>query len=71
VLEAPGRKMLVGIEVKSSATVGPNDFKGLKVLSATLGEQFHRGIVLYTGQTVVPFGKNLHALPVSALWNIS
>jgi predicted AAA+ superfamily ATPase len=71
VLEAPGRKMLVGIEVKSSATVGPNDFKGLKVLSETLGEQFHRGIVLYTGQSIVPFGKNLHAIPMSALWNMS
>lgn len=70
VLEAQGRKMLVGIEVKSSATVGSNDFKGLRVLSETLGEHFHRGIVLYTGQGVVPFGKNLHAIPVSALWNI-
>ena len=71
VLEAPGRKALVGIEVKSSATIGPGDFKGLRVLSETLGEQFHRGIVLYTGQSLVPFGKNLHALPVSSLWKVN
>jgi len=71
VLEAPDRKMLVGIEVKSSATVGANDFKGLKILSETLGKNFHRGIVLYTGQEIVPFGKNLHALPISFLWNMN
>jgi len=33
-----------------------------------LGERFLRGIVLYTGDQPVPFGSNLHALPVSALW---
>lgn len=70
VLEAPGGRQYVGVEVKASATVGSGDFKGLKVLSLTLGEGFRRGVVLYTGQSVVPFGKNLHALPVSALWKI-
>jgi len=29
---------------------------------------FLRGIVLYTGDQPVPFGSNLYALPVSALW---
>jgi hypothetical protein len=33
-----------------------------------LGERFLRGIVLYTGDQPVPFGSNLYALPVSALW---
>jgi len=33
-----------------------------------LGKRFLRGIILYTGDQVVPFGSNLYALPVSALW---
>jgi hypothetical protein len=32
------------------------------------GTSDHRGIVLYTGTEVVPFGRTLHALPVDALW---
>ena len=32
------------------------------------GDRFVRGVVLCTGTSVVPFGRNLHALPVSQLW---
>ena len=36
---------------------------------ATLtGDRFVRGVVLFTGETAVPFGANLHALPVAQLW---
>jgi hypothetical protein len=67
VLEAPSGE-LVGIEVKSSAQVGPADFKGLKALAEGAGKRFCRGVVLYQGSEVVPFGKNLHAVPVQTLW---
>lgn len=70
VLESPGSQRVVGIEVKARATVGPADFKGLKVMAGALGETFHRGIVLYTGTGIVPFGANLHAVPISALWRM-
>ncbi len=59
---------LVGIEVKASATVGAGDFKGLRALEALTGNSFLRGIVLYTGERVVPFGEKLFAVPLSALW---
>jgi hypothetical protein len=59
---------LVGIEVKSSATVASTDFKGLRALADAAGRRFHRGIVLYTGAEVVPFGQRLHAVPIEALW---
>ncbi len=36
-----------------------------------LGERFLRGIILYAGDQPVPFGSDLHALPVSALWQMS
>ncbi len=59
---------VVGLEVKASASVQPKDFKGLKHLAETVGEAFHRGIVLYTGMEVLPFGPRMWAVPVSALW---
>jgi predicted AAA+ superfamily ATPase len=59
---------LVGIEVKSAATISAADFKGLRTLAAAAGRRFRRGIVLYTGAEVVPFGAGLFALPVEALW---
>ena len=59
---------IVGIEVKASSTVNSRDFKGLKYLSELLGARFLRGIVLYIGDQPVPFGSDLYALPVSALW---
>ena len=59
---------IVGIEVKATATPGADDFKGLRSLAADLGDRFHRGVVLYTGPEVIPFGARLHALPVESLW---
>ena len=59
---------VAAIEVKAGATVGPNDFAGLRLLESALGERFARGVVLYRGATVVPFGKRLAAWPVDSLW---
>ncbi len=41
---------------------------GLKVLEEALGKKFLGGVVLYLGREAVPFAKNMHALPISALW---
>ncbi|HKV41961.1 MAG TPA: DUF4143 domain-containing protein, partial [Blastocatellia bacterium] len=59
---------VVGIEVKASATVESKDFKGLRLVAGALGPRFRRGVVLYTGRETVPFGAQLHAVPISALW---
>lgn len=59
---------IVGIEVKASATVDARHFKGLKSLADAAGDQFIRGIVLYTGSGVIPFGQNLSAMPIPAVW---
>lgn len=61
---------LVGIEVKAGATISPQDFKGLRALANSVGDRFHRGLVLYTGQSVVPLGSNLSAIPVTGLWSL-
>lgn len=59
---------ITGIEVKASATVDGKDFKGLRHLQETEGAIFQRGIVLYGGREVVPFGENLWAVPLSVWW---
>ena len=59
---------VVGIEVKASASVRDRSFAGLRDLEDAAGGQFVRGIVLYAGDTVVPFSDRLHAVPFNALW---
>ena len=59
---------ITGIEVKAAATVESKDFKGLRHLQETEPTLFQRGIVLYTGREVVPFGANLWAVPLSVWW---
>lgn len=59
---------VVGIEVKAASTIDSGDFKGLRALSQGLGSRFLRGLILYTGNVSIPFAKNLHAIPVDALW---
>lgn len=67
ILEYPGGE-IVGIEMKARSTVTANDFKWLKELQVLIGIRFIRGIVLYTGDKIIPFGENLLALPIHLLW---
>lgn len=59
---------VVGIEIKASATTGPADFRGLRLLRDRLGERFAFGVVLHTGSRTLPFGDRLAAVPLSGLW---
>ena len=62
---------MVGIEVQSGATVTVDDFKGLKALAVDAGKRWVRGIILYSGSELLPFGENLVAMPISALWRLA
>jgi hypothetical protein len=59
---------VVGIEVKASATVNSNDFKGLRKLARACGSDFKFGVVFYDGEAAAPFGNHLFAAPLSCLW---
>lgn len=59
----------VGVEIKATSTVLAKDFKGLKTFRDLTKEKFSRGIILYTGDTVIPFEENLWAIPIQALWD--
>jgi len=60
--------MVVGIEVKASATVKAGDFGGLRALAEASGDRFAFGVVLYDSADIVPFGDRLAAAPLSCLW---
>lgn len=59
---------LTGIEVKASASVDSSAFKGLRHLQETEPDKFQRGVVLYGGRELVPFGQDLWAVPLSLWW---
>jgi len=59
---------VVGIEVKSAASVSTGDLRGLRHLRDRLGDRFKAGVLLYTGPSTVPFGDRLAAVPLEGLW---
>lgn len=67
VLENPEGK-ITGIEVKASLTIDNKDFKGLRHLQETEPNIFQRGIVLYGGKDIIPFGSELYAVPLAMWW---
>jgi predicted AAA+ superfamily ATPase len=66
ILEAPGGRV-AGVEVKAAESVEAQDFKRFELLQESLGDRFAKGIVLYGGDRVVPFGDRLAAWPLSLL----
>lgn len=67
ILEGPAGN-LVAIEIKSSETISRGDFKGLKSFQEANRKKFIQGILFYAGDTYLPFGENLTALPLTSLW---
>lgn len=67
VLEKPNGH-LVAVEVKSRDTITPSDLKGMETLRQLTGHHFVCGIILYRGRDVIPFGKNVWAVPICNLW---
>ncbi|MBQ3289226.1 MAG: ATP-binding protein [Kiritimatiellae bacterium] len=58
----------LGIEVKAGSDVGKSDFKNLAWFKDNVAkEKAFMGIVLYAGDTTLPFGKNLYAVPLGAI----
>ena len=60
---------LLGIEVKAGTAVTRDSFKHLKWFNDNLAKQRKfKGIVFYTGEEVLSFGKSLWAIPINSLW---
>ena len=60
---------VAAVEVKLAASVSQNDLKGLISLRNSLGERFVRGVVLYTGQEILPVSDKIFAVPVSLMFS--
>lgn len=61
---------IIGIEVKASATIKQQDFKGLIKLAESNPSKFQYGTVFYSGKDVLTFSQKdiqLYALPISLL----
>ncbi|HCA42352.1 MAG TPA: hypothetical protein DEP28_03785 [Bacteroidetes bacterium] len=59
---------LIAIEIKASTSVKPKDFDSLKLLKSQVGNRFLKGFVIYMGDNIYPYDKNIFSLPVNALW---
>lgn len=66
-LEAPDQRA-VGIEIKASASLTQGDFDGLRELRRAAGRTFTRGVVLHTGEQLLPFEDDLWTVPLGVLW---
>lgn len=61
---------VVGVEVKASMTVKPEDFSGLSIFADYAKDKFLHGVLFYSGDKVLPFkinGRVFYALPLSVL----
>ena len=58
-----------GVEVKAAASIMPGDGRGLARLAERCGDDFERGILLYTGRDVLPLNDHrMLAVPIHELW---
>ena len=67
ILEGPNSN-IVAVEVKAASRATDKDFRHIIALRDALGAQFHCGFVVYQGHDIVPFGKDLFAIPMQSLW---
>lgn len=59
---------VVGVEIKSAASIAAADARGLRLLSNELGARFKAGVVIYTGEHTLSLEDRIWAVPVSGLW---
>jgi hypothetical protein len=59
---------LITVEVKATSKVEAKDFNHIKAFADETKDKFLRGILFYTGSEIIPFSKNLFALPINTLW---
>jgi len=56
---------IIAIEIKSSSSLTEDSFKHLKTFQKKYPTGFKAGYVLYNGAKILPFGKNLWAIPIT------
>lgn len=64
------RGRIVGIEIKSTATLRRGDFSGLRKLEAAAGDRFVRGLILHDHDRITPVSEKIQGAPLSLLWTM-
>jgi uncharacterized protein len=64
------RGHIVGIEVKSRATLQRRDFAGLRKLEEAAGDRFVQGLLLHDHDRITPVSDKIRGVPLSLLWSI-
>lgn len=60
---------LLGIEVKAGSNITPKHFHALKWFKYNVAKDRNfKGIVLYSGNDILPYGDEMWAVPISLLW---
>lgn len=59
---------VVGIEVKSAKDIDKKAYSGLLELKELCGDKFKKGIILYTGNDIVPLSEKIWAVPICYFW---
>lgn len=60
----------LAMEIKSGLTIDKSDFKHIKWFAENLAkDKSVVGIILYSGENIIPFGGNLWAIPFHCLWS--
>lgn len=62
---------VAAVEVKLAASVASHDIKGLASLRDALGDHFVRGVIMYTGQNIMPMGDRIYAVPVEVMSSVN
>lgn len=60
---------VAGIEVKATASPGPDDTKGLQWLADRAGDHWVQGLIVCLVDRPIPLGHRLTAVPISAVWS--
>lgn len=70
VLEEPGGA-ITGVEIKAAKSIGRSDFSGLRQLANYAGSRFKQGMLLYSGDKILPMKIESHsmlAVPFSSVF---
>lgn len=59
---------VIGVEIKSGATVRRSDLRGLAKFRQLAGDHFIAGLILCTTRQTIPLASRVWATPIEALW---
>ena len=61
-------RAVTGFEVKAARGIQRKDIKGLIALRDALGDQFHAGFILNTGDLAYRIADRIYVVPIDHIW---